>query len=266
MATDLISRPSLARAEEVVERRPRRVWTSAQWLDYFQRNAANRRPIPWDQGASASEEELAAVGRSLQAWQLGESSDGNHLRAAAARYADVSGDWRFPEVAELFIREEQGHSEMMGRFLDLAGLGRVRRDWGDRAFRALRHWRCDLESWTTPVIVAEVLALVYFDALRRATASAVLRAICTQILADEVAHIRFQTERFAMLFRGRAPLRRRLALGGQKVLFLGTALAVWSGHRKALRAGGYGWRRFWQSAWHHMNQAWARMDPDRYEW
>src|SRR5262249_60030207 len=137
------------------------------------------------------------------------------LRAAAARFASQIGDSVLPEVIELFIREEQGHSALMGRFLDLAGLGRVQQDWGDRVFRALRYRRCDLEAWMTPVFVVEVLALVYFDALRRATASPVLRAICRQILADEVTHVRFQCERFAALWRDRSPFRRRAALAGR---------------------------------------------------
>jgi hypothetical protein len=154
----------------------------------------------------------------------------------------------------------------MGRFLDLAGLGRVTHDWGDRIFRALRYRRCDMEAWMTPVIVVEVLALTYFDAIRRATASPVLRAVCAQILADEVSHVRFQCERFAVLFCGRPVWRRRLAMTRLRGLFLAGTLAVWAGHRRALRAGGYGWRRYWRSAWGHAGRAWARMNPDRYQW
>src|SRR5688572_19871951 len=89
-----------------------RVWTSAQWLEQFRRSAATRRPIPWKLGASVSEQELALLARSLQSWQRGESSDGEHLRAAAARYSELSGDRDFPAVAELFIREEQYHGEL----------------------------------------------------------------------------------------------------------------------------------------------------------
>jgi hypothetical protein len=252
-------------AAEARRSRPR-IWTSSQWLDHFRHSAANRRVIPWEKGAAVSPAELALVGPSLQSWQRGESSDGSHLRAAVARFAEKTGDVTLPAVAELFIREEQGHSELMGRFLDLAGLCRVQHDWGDRVFRALRYRRCDLEAWMVPVIVVEVLALVYFDAIRRATASPVLRAVCGQILADEVSHVRFQSERFAAMFRDRSASRRRMALAGQRALFLAGTLAVWVGHRRALCAGGYGWRRYWRSAWGHARRAWARMDPDQYEW
>src|SRR5262249_52914019 len=142
----------VANGEARRSRRPR-VWTSSQWLEHFRHSAANRRSIPWQEGAAVSSAELALVGRSLQSWQRGESSDGSHLRAGVARFAQETGDVTLPVVGELFIREEQGHSELMGRFLDLAGLGRVQHDWGDRVFRTLRYRRCDLEAWMVPVIV-----------------------------------------------------------------------------------------------------------------
>jgi hypothetical protein len=264
LVADVVREEAL-HSESTGKGRPR-VWSSSQWLEHFRHSAANRRPIPWEKGAGVSAAQLAVLARSLQSWQRGESSDGSHLRAAAARYAEQTGDPVFPEAVELFIREEQGHGESLGRFLDLAGPGRVQRDWGDRLFRAIRYRRCDLESWTTPVIVVEVLAVVYYDAIRRATESPVLRAICAQILADEVTHLRFQSERFAILFRDRSPLRRRLTLLGQRALFLAGVLAVWACHGQALRAGGYDWPHYWRSAWGHMERAWVRMDPDQYEW
>src|SRR5687768_12774804 len=87
----------------------RRVRTSAYWLAYFRGNAARQRPIPWDGGAGPTPEQLAAIARSLQAWQLGETSEGRHLREAAARYAQRVGDPLYPAAVELFIREEQRH-------------------------------------------------------------------------------------------------------------------------------------------------------------
>ena len=88
-------------------------WAARQWVAYFQRNAATLRPIPWERGAEATADELAAIGRSLQAWQLGETSEGNHLRAAAKRYAERVGDPDYPPAVDLFIREEQRHGETL---------------------------------------------------------------------------------------------------------------------------------------------------------
>ena len=243
--------------------RPR---TSANWLAYFHDNAAAVRSVPWERGAEVTPAELAAIGRSLQAWQLGETSDGRHLRAAAARYADRTGDPDYAAATEEFIREEQRHGEALGRFLDLAGVGRRSADWGDRLFRLARYLLPNMEAWTTPVVMVETLALVYYNAIRRATGSAVLRAVCSQILADEVPHLRFQCERLAAIYRRRSRLGFRLTMLCHRAAFLGVVLLVWTGHRRALRAGGYPFRRYWRAAWDRMHAGWKRMDPRRYEW
>ena len=242
------------------------VWGSAQWLDYFTANAVHEIEAPWDLGPEASEEELSSIVVSLRSWQLGETSDGAHLRAAAREYAEAENDPEFIEVARLFIAEEQGHGEALGQILDLAGVERARRDFGDTLFRAARHCLSGLEVWTTPVVMVEVHAMVYYNAIRRATRSTVLRRICERLLRDEVAHIRFQCERLAILHRRRARWLRGLTMALHRVLFAGVTLAIWAGHRKALRAGGYGFRHFWRSAWDRMKHAWRTMSPDGYRW
>jgi hypothetical protein len=211
-------------------------------------------------------EELAAIARSLQGWQLGETSDGRHLRAAAARYAARVGDRDCLAAIELFIREEQRHGETLGRFLDLSEAGRVRADWGDTLFRAARYCVTNMEVWTTVVVMVETLALVYYNAIRRATGSALLRAICAQILCDEVPHLRFQCERLATLFRRRSRFALWLTMLGQRLCFLVVLMLVWAGHRRALRAGGYTWQRFWRASWDRMNVSWRLTNPRRYDW
>jgi hypothetical protein len=242
-----------------------RVRTSGEWLAHYRANGARPRPVPWGH-ARLSDSERDAVGRSLQSWQLGETSDARHLRAAAARHAARTGDADFPAAIDLFIKEEQRHGELLGQFLDRAGVGRVRSDWGDTLFRAARYCLPNMEAWTIPVVMIEVVALVYYNAVRRATRSAALRAICAQILADEVPHIRFQCERLALILRPRPPLLRWLTLLAHRPFFLVVILLVWLGHRRALRAGGYGWRAYWRTTWSHMRAAWRLMDPRRYAW
>jgi hypothetical protein len=222
------------------------------------------RPLPWGRGAAVTDEELTAISRSLQAWQLGETSDGNHLRAAAARYAGQVGDPDYRIAVDLFIREEQRHGEILGRFLDLSGVGQVTSDWGDTLFRAARYCLTSMEVWTTAVVMVETLALVYYNAIRRATRSRLLQGICSQILADEVPHLRFQNERLATIFSRRSRFALRLTLLWQRVCFLGVMMLVWLGHRRALRAGGYSCRRYWRAAWDRMNASWRAMDPRRY--
>src|SRR6478735_1084578 len=101
------------------------VRTSAEWIDYFAANAADRRPVPWATGAGVADAELAEIAASLRGWQLGETSDGAHLMTAARHYAESAGDPHFVVAVRLFIAEEQRHGRDLGRFLDLAGVPRT---------------------------------------------------------------------------------------------------------------------------------------------
>jgi hypothetical protein len=242
------------------------VKTSRQWVEYFTQNAAKQRPVLWESGAGISETELAAIAKSLRGWQLGETSDGAHLTAAARNYAKSIGDPEFLEAVKLFIAEEQRHGAALGRFLELAGVKLAKADWGDFLFRSVRYAIPRMEIWATPVVMVETHAMVYYNALRRATKSPVLRAICEQILADEVPHIRFQCERLAILHRRRPQWIYSLTMLFHRFAFTGITLAVWLGHGKALKAGGYGFRRFWKAVWGKMEFAWRTMNPKAYHW
>jgi hypothetical protein len=243
--------------------RPR---SGSEWLDWYRTNAARVRPVPWETGAGISLSERLAIGRSLQGWQLGETSDGRHLRAVAVAFAARVGDPDYVTAVDLFIREEQRHGELLGRFLDLAGIGRRSFDWGDCLFRIARYGLTSMETWTTPVIMVETLATIYYAAIRRATGSPVLWAVCTQILADEGPHLRFQCERLARIYRRRSRPGFRITMMIHRVAFATIVLLVWIGHRSALRAGGLGFRSYWRAAWQKMAAGWRRMDPRRYDW
>ncbi len=245
----------------------RRVRSTEEWLDYFQQNAARQRPIPWQtNGIGADPAELAPIRRSLQAWQLGETSDGAHLAASADRYATATDDPAYRDVIDLFIREEQRHGALLGRILDDAGIPRRRADWGETLFRRLRYSITDIEVWTTPVVMVETLAMVYYNGIRRATGSPVLRAVCAQILADEVPHVQLQCERLTALLHNRSRARFRLTMLAHRVLFLVVMLLVWAGHHRALRAGGFTWTHYRRTAYAKMHRGWQRMDPQRYVW
>jgi hypothetical protein len=245
---------------------PPAVWTSAQWIAYFLANRDNLLPVPWDSGAAVTPEELAEIVDSLRAWQLGETSDGARLIRTAEKHAKRIGDPAFVDLIKLFIAEEQRHGEELGKFLDAAGVPRAKRDLGDSLFRVFRHFLTQMEVWATIVVIIEVHAMLYYGAIRRATGSPLLRRICEQILRDEVPHIRFQCERLAILHRKRGRVGRWFTAAAHRVLFTGITMAIWVGHRRALRAGGFTFGRFWRNAWSRMRNAWRAMDPKAYKW
>ncbi len=242
------------------------VWSSVEWVAYFRTNAQRRLDIPWASGSGATPEELEPIVGSLRGWQLGETSEGTHLLKAARSYVSKVGDPEFLDVVRLFIAEEQRHGNLLGRFLDLAGVTHAKWDWGDALFRAARYLVPRMEVWATPVAMVETHALLYFGAIRRTNRSAVLRQICRQILADEVPHIRFQCERLAVLHRHRSRVLWVATMAIHRVLFVAITVAIWTGHRRALRAGGYTFPRFWSAAWATMSRAWRMMDPRAYRW
>lgn len=242
--------------------------TSVEWIEYYRANLpawdhVDWQAPAWDDRPGASLADCLPLIRSLQAWQLGETSEAKQLKAAAKRYAFASGDYDFIEAMDYFIREEQRHGEALGRFLDAAGAERLRRDWGDSLFRFARHSLATIEMWTTVVVMIETLAMVYYAAVRRAMPSPLCRAICTQILRDEVPHLRFQTERLASFYDERRPWLYKLTMLGHRVLFAVMATTVWIAHRRMFTAGGHTLRTYWSQAWRRMARGWQAMEPRR---
>ena len=58
------------------------------WQHYFQHNRAHRREIPWRPELNIAPAVVRPFIRSLQRFQIGESGEGRHLRAAAATTGD----------------------------------------------------------------------------------------------------------------------------------------------------------------------------------
>ena len=207
---------------------------SARWLHYFRQHRSEVGPFPWKRGVTLTPHERHAITASLQEFQLGESGEGKHLMRCAKRWAAAAGDAHYVEALGLFIAEENRHSRDLGRYLDLADISRIGHAWPDAVFRFLRH-HAGLELSIAVLVTAEVFAQAYYAALRDATACPLLHSLCQQILMDEEMHVRFQTQRLAILRRGRSRRRVGLAMTAHRLLFAGTALVVWHKHRHVFR-------------------------------
>ncbi len=84
------------------------MYTSKYWINHFKANALEQR-VNWDLGPSLTANETTTILKSLQAWQLGETSEGAHLIAASTKYANKIGDPYYVDAVKLFIKEEQKH-------------------------------------------------------------------------------------------------------------------------------------------------------------
>ncbi|MBM3814009.1 MAG: hypothetical protein FJW20_20455 [Acidimicrobiia bacterium] len=222
-----------------------RVRASEEWEAWFRRSLENPPEIPWESAARITDEERERIRASIQEFQLGEQSEGRHLRQAAREYARRSGDAAYARGTELFIREEQGHAALLGRFMDLAGIARVRHTWVDAVFRHVRKL-AGLETSICVLLTAELIAKVYYPALAAATGCPALRAICARISKDEGSHVQFHCERLAMMRARRAPVRTCVALALQRLLLAGAAAVVWFHHEPVLRVTHSSMADYWR--------------------
>src|SRR5262245_36323231 len=220
-------------------------WTSEAWIAYFENNHRNLLRLPWERGADWTPDEQAALVASLRDFQLGESSEGNHLRARAEAYASATGDLAYAEAIAWFIREEQRHSATLAEFLRAAGIPLAQHTWLDGAFRWFRH-RAGLELFLCVLLTAEMIGKIYYRAVHQATGSILLRGICRQLLRDEVQHLRFHRQRLVLMRRRRASWKLWLTSAAHRLFYKGTCLAVWLKHRRAFRAGRMGFFHYWR--------------------
>jgi hypothetical protein len=243
----------------------RQLRSSQRWIEYFRRNDASLMVIPWELGIQLSPDEKRAVASSVPEFQLGESSDGLRFIEMAELHALRGGDVEYVRALKLFIREEQRHGRELGKVLDLAGISRINHSWSDAIFRWMRH-RCGLALSIAVLVTAEIIAKIYYIAVREATASVPIRRLCDQILQDEVEHIYFQCERLAILRRGWPGILIKLIHAWHWLFMAGTCAVVWRKHRLLLRRGGYGFFSFCRSVFAELREAVAIMNPGSYFW
>ena len=231
--------------------------TSADWLRYFEQNRNALLDIPWHVGPELTAGERRAIEQSVREFQRGESSEGRHFMRYAERYAAKTGDRDYVTALRLFFAEEQRHARDLARFLGINGIPLAKSTGPDRVFRLLRHLLGTLEMSVAVLITAEIIAKVYYAALREATGSVILDRLCEQILRDEASHVEFQSEQLAKLRAGRGRWLYRLTIAGQRMLFLGTCIVVWAFHRRVFEAARQTFWRFWRGAWLHFEGAFA---------
>jgi len=223
---------------------------SKDWFAYFQQNQLDRRGISWHEGIHVSPAIQEALGPSLARFQLGESSEGNRLRAAARR----TGDPAYAAAIDLFIAEEQEHARLLANVLDQWKVPRLRGHWTDSLFRASRHL-LGLHEEIAVLLMAEIIALKYYGVIRQGCRAAVLETVCEQILADEKFHVRFHCERLHDFIAQRLrPVRAAwwLVLTG---MFAVAAVVVGWDHRRTFRCLGSSSTEFLIDSWANFRAA-----------
>jgi hypothetical protein len=209
------------------------------WLNHFR----NRPDIKLEQFKEEriSELERRKIGYSISQFQRGESSEARDFLEKSRIFSIKSGRAAFYEESKLFIKEENYHSNLLKIFMMQMQIEAASDAWTDNVFRWLRSLG-DI-AWSSRVLLtAEILAQVYYPALKEATSSEMLHLICERIIADEDFHILFQTERIARVLQHRHKMVRTIQAISALVLFCGTTFVVWLEHQAVLSSS----LTFWQ--------------------
>ena len=227
---------------------------SSDWLAYFRQNQISRRGIAWHEGITLDPRLRAPLARSLARFQLGESSDGARLKARARHLARETGDQAYADAIDLFIAEEQEHSRLLANVLHQLNAPLLHHHWTDSLFRRCRHLLGFYEEISV-LLMAEIIALKYYGAIREGCRAPVLEVVCEQILADEKFHVRFHCERFhETISRRFRPIRALwwLVLSG---MFAAAGVVVAWDHRHAFSALGDSADEFLRDSWANFRAA-----------
>ncbi|MDP9864839.1 MULTISPECIES: ferritin-like domain-containing protein [Streptosporangium] len=199
------------------------------WVRDFEAEAERRGlqgDPAWERGARLDRPVL----RSLQRFQVGEDGDGANLMAKAAG----TGDGAYAEAVRLFVAEERNHARLLALLLAAGGARTITAHWSDTVFVRLRR-TLGLRLELLVLMVAEVVALRYYRALRDGSGDRLTSDVAGRILADEQRHVPFHCDRLRESFRSTPRAIRTVVRCGWWVLLLGAcAVVVWD-HGPALR-------------------------------
>ncbi|MCB9879117.1 MAG: ferritin-like domain-containing protein [Planctomycetes bacterium] len=212
------------------------------WLQRLAGRRA-RRPEFFPRGPLSVEADFApALARSLARFQLGETGDGSHLLAAAAKLGDADR----VELLRRFLDEEHDHARWLGRAVEALGGQRLERHWSASAFRLVRRLG-GVETELIVLMAAELLGATYYRALARHVRDPQLRGLLGQIARDEGVHIALHVDWQRRHLHQLGPVRRALFRVGFHAFFRAVCVMVMLDHRAVLRRCG-GLRSYWRAS------------------
>jgi hypothetical protein len=221
---------------------------SRVWLSYFKRNAANNLALATPDDHVLTDTERRAITASIQVFQIGEASEGHTLQRFAETFAAQERDADYAEAVRYFIREENRHSGYLRVFMQEHRIPRAKSQWTDGVFRVIRRL-AGLELSIRVLVTAEMIAVVYYEALGRATGSRKLATICQRMMVEELTHVSFQMGAVARLKARRARLLGALGDLAHGVLMAGTTAVVWMDHRSVLKSQHQTFGSFFRACW-----------------
>ena len=200
------------------------------WLNHFEHHALRPRRVPHGLSDILTADESQLIASSIATFQLGEQAGGRGLLRAAERFARTNEMPHLVRIIDLLIREERRHALLLRAFMQDHRLAVKSTDWTDRAFRRIRRL-AGLQLYLSVLISAELIGTVYYRALESATSCRRLQVLCRTLVADELAHIGFESQLLLALQARRGAASRAVTRAVHLIFFAGTT--AWSGRRTA---------------------------------
>lgn len=211
------------------------------WLTHFKNNQNQFEHINWELDEKLTSKEINIIKSSIQQFQKGENSEGKHL----IQYAKKYGDSIYLETIKFFIKEEQTHALVLGKFMKKHGIEKINDHWVDNVFRSMRKLT-SLENSIIVLLTAEIIASVYYIALRECSNTKNLKNICLQILKDEEAHINFQSYTLNQFYKNKSFIGKIYSRLFHRILMTGTTFIVWFYHKKVFHYGGISFNHYYK--------------------
>jgi hypothetical protein len=209
-----------------------------RWIQYFTANRGTFQPPPMARDASTlSPSTKSALRDSLAIFQLGESGGGTRLMRYVRQVVPEAKLAGYEEAVALFIAEEQFHARILEHLVDHLGGRCLQKQWTNSVFRWVRN-RFGVEFNIQVLLIAELIAEVYYGLLYRRSTDPAVRMISHRILADEMRHIAFHTEFLRERLETMSAWRRALWRAQFWCCHRLTSCVVAWDHRRCFRALG----------------------------
>jgi hypothetical protein len=197
------------------------------WLAHFRSQAAHPRLVPATLDDTLTGRERRLIGQSVATFQLSEP-----LPAAPDQQA-------LSEIFDLLIAEQQRHASLLGAFMQDHEIPRRASAFSAQVLRTVQRLG-GLEARLRIHVTAQIIAIVYYRALEGVTDCRRLQILCRTIVADELAHVAFESQLLLHRRGGKLGIAKLLTGAWEQCLLVAAALAVFAAHRRVLTSAGYG--------------------------
>ena len=212
------------------------------WSAYFELNAAPLLNIDWEGEGPLRLEEIDWIFSSIRQFQRGFQTDGRQLLEGVRRYFEGQNQENYITALEYYVGEKKRHAGLLARFMEQKRIPKMSIHWLDALFRGIRR-NVELSKGLSILGVAEVIAKVYFEALKGATESEILVQVCDQIISDGTNHAYFMGCSLHLIAAGDQKKIQRLFQFQRRLLRISQPVLWWI-HYEVLKASGFTYQQF----------------------